>query len=642
VNNFTKKNVLLVEPAFKSSRELVLKNSTLINDDINLYIACGLHYFDSNWALTYAVDRFDFSYPANNLVEKILLFETDKNIKFSAIVSYLDSSIQFVNEACHKLGLPVISDHLGKIIRNKYQVRKMLKDKGVDKDFWFRNLKSDQDLNDVIKSGINYPIIAKPTEMMASLGVVKINNDEELRHWFPLLLKVDFEGEELREKYGDIETSVLLEQFVTGLEYSVETVVINGIPTVFGITKKYTSDGLYWDELGHTAPAMDIDDEDRRSIVEYVRVTHKALAFQNTLTHTEFRMHGKRPIIMEINPRLAGDYIYLIQEKSNKISTGDFMIQAGLGIFPNKLKEIQLNLVKESWSVRFLTETKHVRIVNENFLTNSADDDVHLSNYVDVGDILLKPLEAYGNRVGAIISTTKKLYPEVKYKNNYLSEEPICILNTENSIIGVFHAQKLDLEKMSEVEKSCWSTEHASSLETIQNRFKANPDEHLVCVDLKSKIILGFFSLLKVSESEMTMLDKWENLAKMSLCSFSSRSKESDKFIMCGVSLSVLPDAPKGVGQLLIRAAILDSQVKGAALLNYSTRVPNFKNWKMANQKEDIKSYLDLVVAEKISEPILKISLRNGGHIIRVMHDYFQDDESMNFGIMVEHRKVDN
>jgi hypothetical protein len=354
----------------------------------------------------------------------------------------------------------------------------------------------------------------------------------------------------------------------------VETVVVGGEISIFGITKKYTSSGLYWDELGHTAQAFDLDESDIKNIVEYVKITHKALDFQNTITHTEFRLSDKRPIIMEINPRLAGDYIYYIQEKSIGISTCDLMLQAGLGVTSNELKNINLYSPKESWSVRFLTETKHVRVIKENSLSGSEHDkDVYLSNYVDAVEILLKPVEAYGNRVGAIIGKTDRIYPELKYVNTYQSEESLSTLEGNNFKLGVFHVQQIDLPFMYEIENIAWSSEHASSLEIIQKRFEANSDEHLICVDMSSKKILGFFSLLKVCNIEMNLLDKWENLAALSLMPFSKRANSIENFIICGVSLTVSPSAPKGVGHLLIEAAIVDAKRKGAQSLNYTNYV---------------------------------------------------------------------
>ncbi|HHK1299103.1 TPA: ATP-grasp domain-containing protein, partial [Streptococcus pyogenes] len=100
----------------------------------------------------------------------------------------------------------------------------------------------------------------KPTSFLASIGVKKVYNFSELQQAVSQMLNVKFPVYiasgvyELGELYN-LEPRVLVEEFIDGEEYSLESVVRNGIYTPLGITKKIVDEKLFMDEIGHIFPS---------------------------------------------------------------------------------------------------------------------------------------------------------------------------------------------------------------------------------------------------------------------------------------------------------------------------------------------------------------------------------------------------
>ncbi len=565
-------NLLIIEPGFQSTRELVLKNLPK-NVSINWYAAWGLDFYGPEWIKPYVRGTFDFSYRKNNLPEKVREFEAANQIHFDGIASWLDMSVQTTNEAAHALGLPVISELRGNSFKNKYAVRKSLNEHRVDETFWFRKLESITDLENLLKTEpVPFPIIIKPTEMMASLAVIKVTSESELRAWFPKVLAADFEGENLRESFGTIERAVICEEFIEGDEYSVETLTLKGESQILGVTKKFTTSGTYWDELGHTFPAVDLTPNELESIQNFVERSHKALQFQNTLTHTEFRMQetaaNKRvPRLMEINARLCGDYIYWVLEKATGLSTGALIAHAAMS---NSMLPVNLSTPKSSWSVRFATEQRHCRIRTPLSANNQDSEGIEVLPFSAADDILYKQDEAFGNRLGAILGPTSSLYPELIHPAEVSVEYPLLAKQVGETMIGTFMARPADIEKMIATEAATWHPEQAASADTIRQRLITNPEAIIVCYDLKSKLLVGFFSAIKVAPTELSQPLVWRETAEKALISYAERNPQDNAhFNLVGVSLTVAPTAPKGVGLALIESAVLLSTKLDARCLEY-------------------------------------------------------------------------
>ncbi|MCD4743146.1 MAG: ATP-grasp domain-containing protein, partial [Desulfobacteraceae bacterium] len=87
------------------------------------------------------------------------------------------------------------------------------------------------------------PVILKPLDSFSSQGVYKINKFEEIKDFIP----------ETRSFSSD--NSVLIEEFIEGPEYSIESVTYNKKTTIVQYTQKIITPFPNTVEMGHVQPA---------------------------------------------------------------------------------------------------------------------------------------------------------------------------------------------------------------------------------------------------------------------------------------------------------------------------------------------------------------------------------------------------
>ena len=142
---------------------------------------------------------------------------------------------------------------------------------------------------------LEYPVIIKPNKNSGSRGVVKCNNREEL------------EAELLSVKQFCRDGKYIIEQYIEGDEISVEGLLINGKLEIIQITDKILGPPPYNVEMGHIQPSTywprkaEIQDLLQR-IISISGLNHCAV-------HPELKINERGIYIIEIGPRLGGDFI---------------------------------------------------------------------------------------------------------------------------------------------------------------------------------------------------------------------------------------------------------------------------------------------------------------------------------------------
>ncbi len=142
---------------------------------------------------------------------------------------------------------------------------------------------------------LEYPVIIKPNKNSGSRGVVKCSNPEEL----------ETEVSKVRQFCRD--GKYIIEQYIEGDEISVEGLVINGKLEIIQITDKILGLPPYNVEMGHIQPSTywprkaEIQDLLQR-IISISGLNHCAV-------HPELKINERGIYIIEIGPRLGGDFI---------------------------------------------------------------------------------------------------------------------------------------------------------------------------------------------------------------------------------------------------------------------------------------------------------------------------------------------
>lgn len=143
----------------------------------------------------------------------------------------------------------------------------------------------------------SFPIVCKPTGRSSSSGVVLIKNIEQL----PTIIN-DYSAEE----------TLLLEEYIKGKEFSVESLIHDGEVVFSGITEKITNEskGDFFVEMGHLVPARNISKEEQDRLIEINNQIVKLLNFENGISHAEYKIDEQGKVkLMEIAARPPGDAI---------------------------------------------------------------------------------------------------------------------------------------------------------------------------------------------------------------------------------------------------------------------------------------------------------------------------------------------
>jgi biotin carboxylase len=165
-----------------------------------------------------------------------------------------------------------------------------------------------------------YPCVIKPAGRMFSSGVLRVSDEAELRAALP--------------EYGPDE-AILVEELVTGPEFSVEALVHRGELLWSGVTAKITNEDSspYFTEVGHTSPAK-IPLPESDALIAANAAVLKTLRFDSGITHAEFRLRDGQPVLMEIAARLPGDAIMVLWHLATGQPLEPVMVDLALGIRP--------------------------------------------------------------------------------------------------------------------------------------------------------------------------------------------------------------------------------------------------------------------------------------------------------------------
>jgi argininosuccinate lyase len=196
-----------------------------------------------------------------------------------------------------QLGLPAPDPEAIAVCRDKHSQRLRLAAEGIGSPSFRLATSADEAVT--AAEEIGFPVVIKPAYGSGSVGV-KLCDDAATvaAHAGELLSQRE------NERGQPIPQRILVEELVTGNEYSVET--FNSV--AIGVTRKYLGPLPAFVEVGHDYPAV-LNAELERSIRQTALRALEALGLGWGPAHVEIRVTEDGPKIIEVNPRLAGGFI---------------------------------------------------------------------------------------------------------------------------------------------------------------------------------------------------------------------------------------------------------------------------------------------------------------------------------------------
>lgn len=255
-------------------------------------------------------------YKVIDIKNKKQCLEYAQEMKIDAIITgATDYSVLTVSYIAKKMGLNAIDYDVAKTIKNKYETQKVLYNKGIIN----KNIYQIQDIEELKEKNlsIEYPVIVKPVDGSGSRGINKIVSHKDLEKSVKLALE------------KSLTKKCIIEPFITGEEYGVESFVYNNRIINLIVMKKDMTSPPYYAELGHN---VSFDKSINKKIISKVNRIIKALEIDFGSINMDLIVNKDDVYMVDIGARMGGN---LIGSHIIPLSTGvDYMkmiIDASLG-----------------------------------------------------------------------------------------------------------------------------------------------------------------------------------------------------------------------------------------------------------------------------------------------------------------------
>lgn len=389
-----------------------------------------------------------YPYLSEILIHPIILDTNDEQSLFYFLQTIpnlkgvFSSSEYYIETACKlatKLRLPTNNPQVVNTCRNKDILAETLSSNGINCPYTLK-IKSIDELQHVFsKSNIKFPVVIKPSKGTGSIGVRLCHEENEALEYTKSLL-----NQEVQTNQNS--NIVLLQEYIAGEEYSVETISINNKVQIIGITKKHLSDEPYFVETGHDFPAL-LEESLENRIHEIICNSFNVLGFSLGPAHTEIRVKNNIPYIIEINPRLAGGMI----PKIVKTAIGVNLIEKTIDLITGK----NINLIHKKngfSSIRFVIPQKNGLLKSVSLKPENLKTTVEFNINKKSNDLIILQGD-FRDRIGYLIVKENTFDTCVKLANDNISSVTIEMMETDNKENTNENTGRLKHSLMPEVQK---------------------------------------------------------------------------------------------------------------------------------------------------------------------------------------------
>lgn len=254
--------------------------------------------------------------------------------------------------------------------------------------------------------------IVKPSDNAGSRGVTLLEGGEKTE-------------EELRRAYdyskGNSRNGiVMVEEFMSGAEVSVEAMTVNGKTEIISITDKYITPPPYFVEIAHSEPSR-LGGEIQERIREVALQAIRAIRLQNGPSHTEIKVTEEGPKVVEIAARLGGDFI---TSRLVPLSTGVDLVGASVRLAAGEAPDLSAKWQRAA-AIHFIQSGKgklrRLEIGEEIFRMDGVEEAVLYKKAGDTTD----GTRSSNDRLGHIITVGRT--PEEAMERGRKALERICM-----------------------------------------------------------------------------------------------------------------------------------------------------------------------------------------------------------------------
>jgi len=236
-----------------------------------------------------------------------------------AITTYIELSVPLVARLCEAMGLPGLRPSAVDAARDKHCTRAALKAAGLATP---RNMLVRKE-SEVSAAGryVGFPAVLKPVSGAASLGVKKVESEQELLESYR---EVSNELRSLVVSSGALikgnnnsngvsasniaDLTVLLEQYLDGPEVDVDIVMSDGQWYYAAVSDNGPTLEPYFNETWAVAPSL-LPKDQQSQLKEFAVASVHALGFTAGIFHVECKFTSTGPQLIEVNARMGGGQV---------------------------------------------------------------------------------------------------------------------------------------------------------------------------------------------------------------------------------------------------------------------------------------------------------------------------------------------
>jgi len=283
--------------------------------------------------------------------------------------------------AAQKSGLPHLTPSAAYSTENKALMRKILYQNGID-NTKFLVIENEKDLRES-KNEIGFPLYVKPVDNSGSRGVSRVLNHSDL-----------VKAYKNAKKNNIVHSSVILEEEIIGNEYSIDTIVYDGIVFNAGISDRiFRKKEKYAVQGGSITPSL-LPSEKQNEMIELMSKIAKVFKINNSALKGDLIIDENNKVrIIEIAARTSGGFDSQVRKPASfGIDIISFTLDISLGLIPQMRQLIprwikwsktisifpQPGIIKEIIGIDWLERNKD--IIDYKILSKVGDA---LENYTD-------------------------------------------------------------------------------------------------------------------------------------------------------------------------------------------------------------------------------------------------------------------
>ncbi|HJV47242.1 MAG TPA: ATP-grasp domain-containing protein [Bacillota bacterium] len=264
------------------------------------------------------------------LIRMIIRKQQELGRYIEAIVSFTDPYVYLATKLNDEFCIGRFSTEAIRKMEDKILTREFLQDLPYTPFYLtYNGLDSTSTFVEQIKHP--FPLMVKSPQSAGSKDVIKVENNDELTSSIHLLLS----------KYP--EQPILIEEYLDGPQYLVETLVLDGNVHIIAIIEQEISQRQRFIITGYSV-LQSLDSRLKENLQMTVETIIKAFGMLTGACHLELRLINQQWKMIEINPRISGGAMNRMVQFAYGINLVQETLKVLLGLSPDLTRKWEKNI----------------------------------------------------------------------------------------------------------------------------------------------------------------------------------------------------------------------------------------------------------------------------------------------------------